>query len=71
MSAITNSGEVDLQAFLNDARVKGTVFEPLRDQAVFSQIQVVMGTVQWTNGADLAPDAMYDAVKTHGQWIVE
>jgi hypothetical protein len=44
------------------------VFEPLRDPNVFA---VVMGAVQWANGADLAPDAMYDAIKAHGRWIVE
>jgi len=30
-----------------------------------------MGAVQWANGADLAADAMYDATKIHGRWIVE
>ena len=65
------TGEVDLRTFLNGAQVKGTVFEPLREPAVFAQVRVVMGAVQWTNGADLAPDAMYDATKTHGRWIVE
>jgi hypothetical protein len=65
------TGEVDLRHFLSDAQVKGTVFEQLRDQAIFAQVRVVMGVVQWPNGADLAPDAMYDAVKTNGRWIVE
>jgi Protein of unknown function (DUF2442) len=65
------TGQVDLRSFLNGAQVKGTVFEPLRDQAAFAQVRVVMGAVQWTSGAELAPDAMYDAIKTHGRWIVE
>ena len=65
------TGGVDLRTVLNGAQVKGTVFEPLRDQAVFAQVRVVMGAVQWTNGAELAPDAMYDAIKSHGRWIVE
>ncbi len=65
------TGEVDLRTFLNGAQVKGTVFEPLRDQAAFAQVRVVMGVVQWPNGAELAPDAMYDAIKSHGRWIVE
>jgi len=65
------TGDVDLSTFLENPQIKGTVFEPLRDSAIFSQIRVVMGTVQWANGADLAPDAMYDAIKTHGRWIVE
>jgi hypothetical protein len=64
-------GEVDLRNFLSDAQVKGTVFEPLRDQAVFAHVRVVMGAVQWTNGAELAPDAMYDAIKAHGRWVVD
>lgn len=64
-------GEVDLRNFLNGSGTNGTVFEPLRDPAVFARAQVIMGAVQWANGADLAPDAMYDAIKAHGRWIVE
>jgi hypothetical protein len=64
-------GEVDLGNFLHHADTTGTVFDALRDPAVFAHAQVVMGAVQWTNGADLAPDAMYDAIKAHGRWIVE
>jgi len=26
--------------------------------------------VQWPNGADLAPDTMYDEIKAHGRWIL-
>lgn len=65
------TGEVDLKKFLNDANVRGTVFEPLRDPVAFSKVKVVMGAVQWANGADLAPDAMYDAIKSQGRWVVE
>ena len=65
------TGLVDMSHFLNDPKIQGTVFEPLRDPAVFTQVQLVMGAVQWANGADLAPDAMYDAIKLHGCWIVE
>jgi hypothetical protein len=32
---------------------------------------VVLGAVQWPNGADLAPDAMYDAIRERGQWILD
>jgi hypothetical protein len=65
------SGDVDLRNFLSGPQIKGTVFEPLRDPNVLAQVRVVMGAVQWPNGADLAPDAMYDAIKIHGRWIVE
>lgn len=64
-------GEADMQSFLTDSKTTGTVFEPLRNPAVFAQVQVVMGAVQWANGADLALDAMYDAIKAHGRWVVE
>lgn len=64
-------GEVDLCYFLNDDSTTGTVFETLRNPAVFAEAQVVMGAVQWAKGADLAPDAIYDAIKAHGRWVVE
>ena len=65
------TGDVDLRTFLSGPQAKGTVFEPLCDPNVFAQVRVVMGAVQWSNGADLAPDAMYDAIKSQGRWIVE
>jgi hypothetical protein len=65
------TGEVELRNFLNSPQTTGTVFEALRDPRVFAEVGVVMGAVQWANGADLAPDTMYDAIKTHGRWIVE
>jgi len=61
---------------LPDARLRvsfidGTIFEPLRDPAVFAQARVVLGAVQWPNGADLAPDAMYDAIRDPGVWVLD
>jgi len=64
------TGEVRLRDFLQSAAVSGTIFEPLRDPEVFRQVRVELGTVTWPNGADLAPDAMYDAVRAHGHWVV-
>jgi hypothetical protein len=65
------AGEVDMQEFVNDRKVEGTIFAQLRDPSYFSQARVELGAVQWPNGAELAPDAMYDAVREHGQWTVE
>ncbi len=64
------SGEVRIKAFLEAPRVAGTIFEPLRDPAVFAQARIDLGSVVWPNGADLAPDAMYDAIRAHGHWEV-
>jgi Protein of unknown function (DUF2442) len=47
------------------------VFEALRDPAVFAEARVVMGAVQWPIGADLAPDAMYDAIRESGIWDLD
>jgi len=65
------TGEVDMQEFLQGLEVVGTVFEPLRDPAFLAQAAVVSGAVQWPNGADLAPDAMYDAIRAHGVWSLQ
>ena len=64
-------GEVHMKSFLSDSKVDGTIFDSLRDPALFSQAQVILGAVQWPNGADLAPDAMYDAIRERGQWVVD
>lgn len=42
--------------------LEGPVFEPLRDPKYFARVVVdpVCGTVVWPNGADLAPEALYD-----------
>ena len=48
-------GEIDLSE-----RLFGSVFDPLKDPALFSQVTVdEFGAVCWPNGADLAPDALY------------
>jgi hypothetical protein len=44
------------------------VFHNLRDAAVFAQAEVVLGAVTWPGELDLAPDAMYDAIKLSGTW---
>jgi hypothetical protein len=43
------------------------VFASLRDETVFDQVEVQLGAVVWPGtGIDLAPDAMYDAIKVRG-----
>jgi hypothetical protein len=65
------AGEVHLKSFLSSPTIEGTVFEALRDPAIFAQAQVILGAVQWPNGPDLAPDAMYDAIRQHGVWVLD
>jgi len=53
-----NNGEtktVDLQNELN-----GVVYEPLRQLDYFKNFQVKYNTIEWANGADYAPEYLYE-----------
>ena len=64
------AGDVQLRAFIESPLVNGTLFERLRDADYFRQVGIELGAVMWPNGADLAPDAMYDAIRASGHWVV-
>jgi len=53
-------GEVDLSAEL-----EGEVFGPLKDKTLFKTVKVdlLLQTVVWDNGADLAPEFLYDNLR--------
>ena len=46
---------VDLQNELN-----GTVFEPLLQLDNFKNFQVKFNTIEWSNGADYAPEYLFE-----------
>jgi hypothetical protein len=58
------SGQVDVLA-----RMRGPVFDRARTPAGFSEarLDVESGTVAWPGGADLAPDVLYERVRS-GVW---
>jgi hypothetical protein len=41
--------------------LRGPVFEPLKDSAYFRRFFLEAGTVTWPNGADIAPETLYEA----------
>jgi len=42
-------------------RLFGPVFEPLKDPSMFARVSLdEYGAICWPNGADLAPDALYE-----------
>ncbi|MFO1020871.1 MAG: DUF2442 domain-containing protein [Planctomycetales bacterium] len=46
-------------------RLFGLMFEPLLDKVQFGKVFVdEFGAVAWANGADLAPDALYERIRT-------
>ena len=56
-------GEVDLSQSL-----VGPVFEPLREKQYFAQVRIdpELGTIVWPNGADVAPETLYERVRVTG-----
>jgi hypothetical protein len=46
------------------------VFEALKDPIIFARARVVAGAVTWPGDLDLAPDAMYAEIKSHGEWVL-
>ena len=63
------SGTVDFAALI--ASPNAGVFARLRDRSLFAQAHVEMGAVVWPGELDLAPDAMYAAIKAHGEWRID
>jgi len=46
------------------------VFERLRDPDQFAQVFVDHGAVAWPGEIDLAPDAMYEQIRLHGECVL-
>jgi hypothetical protein len=51
-------GTVDFQPWLD-----GPVFEPLKSVDYFKRFFIDGGTVGWPNGADIAPETLYEAAQ--------
>lgn len=61
IEAVFNNGsvkEIDLQNHLT-----GSVFEPLKDKAVFQRFSIQFNTIAWENGADIAPEFLFEVGK--------
>jgi hypothetical protein len=61
-------GELDLKDCLF-----GPVFEPLKDPSIFEQLVVhpEFDTIAWPNGADLAPEFLYERVQKSAAKVAE
>ena len=43
----------------------GPIFEPLKDPGYFRRFFLEGGTVTWPNGADVAPETLYERAKAN------
>ncbi len=62
------TGVVDLSELINNP--DPGIFSALRDPSYFATAYLDYGAVAWPNGADLAPESMYKAIRQMGTWRV-
>jgi hypothetical protein len=49
---------------------KAGVFAALKDKEIFNKAYLEYGVLTWPGEIDLAPDAMHDAIRQKGRWVL-
>lgn len=51
--------------------LNGSIFVLLKDKAFFKEFSIVYNTIEWKNGADFAPEYLYNLAKIQSQLASE